>query len=207
MKLRRAASLQRQAPYETLRMNCPKCGHEHHDTINSGSCGIYFTRFRRRHHARARPRGRGGAQRHASAFLRAAPARAGRARVVAAAGDSGPGASVAGARGAAAWLAPGPVVMRTVIFCCLALIAGCATLEPNAVRAFVGHESHATQHEPFTSHTTNYGRGAEVGIITHWQRGLMSIDLSESYSLQGTDGAHVPREAFELKAGWEVWHQ
>src|SRR5207237_6122474 len=48
----------------------------------------------------------------------------------------------------------------------ISLIAGCATLEPNAVRAFVGHESHTTQHAPFTSHQTNYGRGAEVGIIT-----------------------------------------
>jgi len=242
VKLRLAASLQRRAPYETLRMNCPNCGHEQHDTIKSGSCGIYFTKFLRRHHARAPRCGRGVAQRHASGFgwgaialtaiyqrhpqqsfcarlvaaacnsstnagCRAARARAGGARVVAAAGDRGPGASVAGARSAAGWLGQGPVVMRTVIFCCLALMAGCATLEPNAVRAFVGHESHATQHEPFTNHTTNYGRGAEVGIITHWQRGPMSIDLSESYSLQGTDGAHVPREAFELKAGWEVWHR
>jgi S1-C subfamily serine protease len=34
-------------------MNCPKCGHEQHDTIQCGSCGIYFTKFRRHHSSRA----------------------------------------------------------------------------------------------------------------------------------------------------------
>ena len=34
-------------------MNCPKCGHVQRDAAQCGSCGIYFTKFRRRHHARA----------------------------------------------------------------------------------------------------------------------------------------------------------
>ena len=34
-------------------MNCPKCGHVQRDAVHCGSCGIYFTKFRRRHHARA----------------------------------------------------------------------------------------------------------------------------------------------------------
>jgi serine protease Do len=48
-------------------MNCPKCGHEQPDTVKCGSCGIYFTKFRRRHHARAR-RDKSGAPGHRGGF-------------------------------------------------------------------------------------------------------------------------------------------
>ena len=37
-------------------MDCPKCGHKQRDTVKCGSCGIYFTKFRRRHDSRARDR-------------------------------------------------------------------------------------------------------------------------------------------------------
>lgn len=34
-------------------MNCPKCGRVQPDAVQCGSCGIYFTKFGREHHARA----------------------------------------------------------------------------------------------------------------------------------------------------------
>ena len=49
-------------------------------------------------------------------------------------------------------------------------LCGCASLEPDAITAEVGHESHATQHEPLTDHPSNYGRN-EIGLAARWQRG------------------------------------
>jgi serine protease Do len=37
-------------------MNCPKCGHEQHQAVQCGSCGIYFTKFCRHEASRARRR-------------------------------------------------------------------------------------------------------------------------------------------------------
>lgn len=49
-------------------MNCPKCGHVQRDAVRCGSCGIYFTKFRRRHHARASRRDESGAQQRTGGF-------------------------------------------------------------------------------------------------------------------------------------------
>lgn len=49
-------------------MNCPKCGHEQQDTVECGSCGIYFTKFRRRSDAHARRRAERSASGHTSRF-------------------------------------------------------------------------------------------------------------------------------------------
>jgi starvation-inducible outer membrane lipoprotein len=86
------------------------------------------------------------------------------------------------------------------------LLAGCTVL-PDAIRADVGHESHMTQHEPFTSHPTRYGRGVEAGITARWQRGRWSLDASEAYSWSGNDGSPAPHEVFELKAGFDIWRK
>jgi hypothetical protein len=86
------------------------------------------------------------------------------------------------------------------------LCSGCAVL-PNAVRMDVGHESHATQHKPFTTNPTNYGRSIEAGMTARWTRGRWSLDVSESYSLQGTDGGPAPHEVFEAKVGYDIWRK
>jgi len=49
-------------------MNCPKCGHVQRDAVKCRSCGIYFTKFRRRHHARASRRDESGAQQRSGGF-------------------------------------------------------------------------------------------------------------------------------------------
>jgi S1-C subfamily serine protease len=49
-------------------MNCPKCGHVQRDAVQCGSCGIYFTKFRRRHHARASRRDESGSPQRTGGF-------------------------------------------------------------------------------------------------------------------------------------------
>jgi S1-C subfamily serine protease len=49
-------------------MDCPKCGHAQRDTVKCGSCGIYFTKFRRRHHTRASRRDESSARQPGGGF-------------------------------------------------------------------------------------------------------------------------------------------
>ena len=49
-------------------MNCPKCGHRRRDAVKCGSCGVYFTKLRRRHHARTRHRHESGTEHHRGGF-------------------------------------------------------------------------------------------------------------------------------------------
>jgi hypothetical protein len=98
-------------------------------------------------------------------------------------------------------------VIKTSLLCCaLSSLFGCA-LAPSEIRADVGHESHATQHRPLAAHPTNYGRAVELGLTAHWERGPVSLDVSESYSLWGNDGSPAPRELFQAKVGYVIWHK
>lgn len=49
-------------------MNCPKCGHPQSDTVRCGACGIYFEKFRQRHHAHPGRRDRPAAHRSTGGF-------------------------------------------------------------------------------------------------------------------------------------------
>lgn len=89
------------------------------------------------------------------------------------------------------------------------LLQGCAVL-PNTIGPFVQHDSHLTQHRPFTDDTTDYGANL-IGIDAHWRAGPVTVDLSEALNLQGAwsgDG-HTghgellgPRESFEARVGY-----
>ncbi len=49
-------------------MNCPKCGHEQHDTVKCGSCGVYFTKVQRHPDRHTQRRGADAPPRHTSGF-------------------------------------------------------------------------------------------------------------------------------------------
>ncbi len=88
-------------------------------------------------------------------------------------------------------------------------LSGCAAL-PNTVGPFVQHDSHLTQHRPFTDAPTDYGANL-VGMDAHWQKGRVTVDVSEALNLQGAwrNGAQTgygeiqgPRESFEARVGY-----
>ncbi len=88
-------------------------------------------------------------------------------------------------------------------------LSGCAAL-PNTVGQFVQHDSHLTQHRPFTDAPTDYGANL-VGMDAHWQKGRVTFDVSEALNLQGRwqtsdqvgHGEIMgPRESFEAWVGW-----
>lgn len=92
-----------------------------------------------------------------------------------------------------------------------ATMSGCC-LVPNAVRPEFEHVSHATQHEPFTSHPGNCGYNA-VNFVAKWTPApRVVIEASEginisrnwsapSYPQYGSLGG--PREIFTLRIGYE----
>lgn len=87
----------------------------------------------------------------------------------------------------------------------LLALAGCATLEPNAIRVELDHTSHASQH--FGPNPTNYGFDA-VAVDAHWQRKGLFLDLSEGYVVErkeyGACGAlWGPHEVFQGRVGYE----
>lgn len=86
------------------------------------------------------------------------------------------------------------------------LMDGCAAL-PNTISPVVTHVSHASQHEPFTNHPTNYGF-SEVGIQAHWHlfKGAF-LDAEEGYNLNSRDGQacgglYGGHEVFTATMGW-----
>jgi len=94
-----------------------------------------------------------------------------------------------------------------VAACLFLLLGGCAVL-PDYIGPELEHLSHATQHEPFTSHPTNYG--SEVFNITaEWGAldGGPYAELSEGIDLDPCRGGACgeiagPREQFHARFGW-----
>jgi hypothetical protein len=89
--------------------------------------------------------------------------------------------------------------------------AGCC-LVPDSIRPEVEHLSHVTQHEPFTSHATNYG--ADVAdIVAHWDIRKAYVEIGEGIALDRASGCARcgdagygeivgPREQFIARAGF-----
>lgn len=87
--------------------------------------------------------------------------------------------------------------IRVILLTCL--LSGCALL-PDSVRPELEHLSHATQHEPFTDHPTNYG--AEIaGLMLHWDLPHAYLEVGEGYSLDPRSEILGPREQFSARIG------
>ena len=89
----------------------------------------------------------------------------------------------------------------------LCLLSGCA-LMPDYIGPELEHMSHATQHEPFTSHPTNYGSEI-LGITAEWAAddGGPYAELSEGIDLDPCRGGACgeiagPREQFSARFGY-----
>ena len=64
-----------------------------------------------------------------------------------------------------------------------AYLSGCAALIPNTITPEVVHESHASQHEPFTQNPTRYGANlAGVELDWHLPHHIV-VSLAEGVSL------------------------
>jgi hypothetical protein len=98
------------------------------------------------------------------------------------------------------------------------LVSGCSTmrsLEPNTVAVYGEHVSHVTQHEPFTSETTNYGYNT-VNVSARWQcekspcagaflevaEGL-NVGRRDDVPFRSYSGLAGPREVFSARAGYQ----
>lgn len=74
--------------------------------------------------------------------------------------------------------------MKILAACTLLTLGGCA-LVPNSVRPEFEHISHATQHEPFTNHPTEYGANM-ANLVLHW-------DLPRHFSLELAEGVDLDK--------------
>lgn len=97
--------------------------------------------------------------------------------------------------------------MKVFTVIVVVVLGGCASVEPDAVVATATHDSHLTQHRPFTDEPTNYGVES-IGVDVAWRRGRLSFDVSEAYDVAGYDGcARCPRESFQATVGYALWRR
>ncbi len=95
-----------------------------------------------------------------------------------------------------------------------AAISGCAALVPNTITPEVQHGSELFQHQPFTSHPTNYGYEV-VDVCAQWNVRHAFVAISEGYNLSpdrvrwpdGTVAARgaligASREVFTARVGY-----
>ena len=81
-----------------------------------------------------------------------------------------------------------------------AYLSGCAALIPNTVTPELVHESHATQHEPFTQDPTNFGSDlVDVSVGWNLPRGF-HLELAEGISIDKHYGT-APNQAYGEIAG------
>lgn len=95
--------------------------------------------------------------------------------------------------------------MKALLALLIASVSGCA-LEPNSIRPEIEHVSHAFQHEPFTSHPTNYGY-TQLSLVAHWEVRHAYVELGEGYNLDSADGnacgaLYGGHEVFTARAGY-----
>jgi hypothetical protein len=100
---------------------------------------------------------------------------------------------------------------KLLILVAILALHGCV-LVPNSIRPEVEHMSHATQHEPFTSHPTNYGVNM-VDLVAHWDiKKIAYVEIGEGIALgkptgcaQYADAGYGevigPREQFIARIG------
>lgn len=85
-------------------------------------------------------------------------------------------------------------------------LTGCV-LAPNEIRPDIRHDSHTSQHEPFTSHPTNMG-AESINVTAEWRLGHTFVDVSEGYNISPGDGQVCnggicgPRELFSASIGY-----
>ena len=81
-----------------------------------------------------------------------------------------------------------------------AYLSGCAALIPNTITPEVVHESHATQHQPFTQSPTRFG--ADLAMLSFgWHLSKrVELSLAEGVSLDHHYGA-APDQAYGEIAG------
>lgn len=99
--------------------------------------------------------------------------------------------------------------MKNLILVSVLALSGCAAIEPNSIRVYGEHVSHATQH--FESTPTDYGYNA-INVEIHYQHKGAFLDIAEGIVLNRKDtqvswceyGAMAgPRELFTARVGYE----
>jgi hypothetical protein len=99
--------------------------------------------------------------------------------------------------------------MRAIALLLVIAMCSCATLEPNSIRLYGEHVSHATQH--LQNDPTDYGYNT-VNLELHYKVRGVFLDLSEGINLNAKDknvpwaeyGAlDGPREVFQARFGYE----
>lgn len=101
--------------------------------------------------------------------------------------------------------------MKLITLAALLALGGCVELRPETVSLEAEHVSHATQHEPFTSHPTAYGFDA-VSVAARWEYGPAYVELSEGAILERCTpdwcGSLMgPREVFTGRVGINLWEK
>lgn len=82
-------------------------------------------------------------------------------------------------------------------------LTGCAVL-PDELEPEIYHESHITQHEPFDTSPTNFGRNVAAASL-NWERGPVELRVEDGYSFHGNDGCgSCPREVFRATLGYKI---
>lgn len=92
------------------------------------------------------------------------------------------------------------------------LMTGCAALVPDSIRPELEHMSHATQHQPFTNHPTDFD-GELASVFAHWDihgaylevgEGVILNRLSAKNSQGETAYGEIegPREQFTARVGY-----
>jgi hypothetical protein len=103
--------------------------------------------------------------------------------------------------------------MKLLALIPIAILAGCASLEPQAVSIESQHISHVSQH--FGAHPTNFGYDAVV-LQARWRRGRFHVQMADGVVIESQDpsvrdachgGLYGPREVFELSAGYDIWRR
>lgn len=94
--------------------------------------------------------------------------------------------------------------MKIIIVLAALSLSGCC-LVPNSVRPELSHESHLTQHEPFTGHPTNLGVNI-ASLMLHWDLPHSYIEIGDGIAISPRTGLGYgdiegPREEFSARIG------
>jgi hypothetical protein len=106
---------------------------------------------------------------------------------------------------------PLSLIMWALIFLGLLTLFGCASLAPSYVAPEFEHESHLTQHEPFTDRQTDYGANLASVVAGYNLPHHLNLEFSEGVSLdrhhtQTNQWGEIegPREEFSARVRYMV---
>jgi hypothetical protein len=87
----------------------------------------------------------------------------------------------------------------------LAALSACSTLQPDALRVEVSHDSHVTAGSTHCTHNCAEDGLTRASLILKWKRGPLTIEAGEGYNLRGANGGgfYGPGEVFTARAGYE----